>query len=360
MQRVVHQYRNCSRVFTILESIYAQLSDTDGSCTDIIWVTEAFRDLCEILSSNIFSYTAPPIKELPISIVPYENNRENEITVCLSGGKDSAAAAYYYKQRGYTVHLYHAVGVNKAYGDEKKAAQQIADYLKCDLFIETIHIAGLKSFIEHPLKNYVIANAAIHYCMANNYPLRIAFGNFSGSHLDDNAFEVCAGDCVEMWDAYKKIVTSVLPSFQLELPLNTNADTFDLLSEDWELFKLCVSCMSPYRFRAHWKHRTEQKYGVRIFDNRCGSCWKDCIESIWLMDKCGTDYNEEFYRHCIGILLQTIYKESGEKVDIQTCWGNYMFYPITESHAVKYLTGYTIKYFNNKACHIEEVCQSGI
>lgn len=334
--------------------MYAKLSDTTGECADVIWVNENFRDLCEILSANMFDYSIPEVKDFTVPVIEYGVTRDKEITVCLSGGKDSAAVAFYYKKLGYKVHLYHATGVNKAYGDEKKAAEKIAAYLGCDLFTERLELNGTQPFIEHPMKNYVIANGAIHYCLANKYPLCIAFGNFSQAHLDDNPFEVCAGDCVEMWDAYSKIIRSVLPTFELLLPLKSNWDTFQILSEDWELFKLSVSCMSPFRFRAHWKHRTEEKYNVRIFENRCGCCWKDCMESVWLMDKGHMDYNEPFYRHCIGILLQTIYKEAGDKVSVEDAWKHYMFYPIETSHAVVYLQGYHIKYNKTYACEIIE------
>ena len=355
MQRIIHQYRNCSRVFTILEAMYSRLSDTEGICDDVIWVNESFRDLCEILSANMFEYQMPEFKDIHIPVVPYDVQNNKEITVCLSGGKDSAAVAWYYKVRGYTVHLYHVTGVNKAYGDEKKAAEKIAKYLGCDLLVDKILLSGTQPFIEHPMKNYVIANGAIHFCIARGYALNIAFGNFSGSHLDDNVFDVCAGDCVEMWNAYEQIVRVALPNFNLELPLETNADTFRLLKDDWQLFNLCVSCMSPFRFRAHWKHRTEEKYNVRIAENRCGCCWKCAVEELWLMDKGFMRYNEKFYRHCLGILIQTLFKEADTKEDLQTVWDNYMFYPILGSHAEKYLNGYRIRYKRNSACEFIEV-----
>jgi hypothetical protein len=79
-----------------------------------------------------------------------------------------------------------------------------------------MQLVGTHQFIEHPMKNYLIANGAIHYCLANGYTPRIAFGNFNKSVLDDNPFEVCAGDCIDMWDVYKPIIQSVIPDFDLE------------------------------------------------------------------------------------------------------------------------------------------------
>ena len=344
MQRVVHEYRNRSRVFNMLDGLFAYVSDTEYIFDDVLWLDTSFAPLCDLLEEHLLLFHRPEIKEFALPRIECPRNSPKEITVCLSGGKDSAACAYYYKKRGYRVHLYHCSGVNKAYGDEKTAAQRIADYLGCDLFIEKMWLNGTHKFIEHPMKNYVIANAAIHYCLAKGYTPRIAFGNFSRSSIETNAFEVCAGDCIEMWDAYRPIIQKVLPEFDIEIPLQTNADTFNLMTQDWELFSRAVSCMSPYRFREHWKHRCEEKYNVRMFPNRCGCCWKCCMEWMWLADIGQVPYNHAYYVHCFDILERTIYKEMGRPAkSVEDVWYNYMFYPFEQSKAYEELRHKSIK-----------------
>ena len=182
----------------MLEGLYAYVSDSDYKYDDILWLDNSFKTICDILQDYLLVFRTPTLKDFNLPTIEHTFDAQKcdtikEITVCLSGGKDSAAVAYYYKQKGYKVHLYHATGVNKAYGDEKKAAQRIADYLGCDLFIDKIRLEGTHRFIEHPLKNYVIANGAIHYCLEMGYSPRISFGNFNKSTLDMNEFEVCGG-----------------------------------------------------------------------------------------------------------------------------------------------------------------------
>ena len=346
MQRVFHQYRNRSRLFGMIESLYAYISDFDYMFEDeqVLWLDESFKPLCDILQERLLQFRSPIFKkfDLPNVYNTFTSQKNwdtkcKEVTVCLSGGKDSAATALYFKNHGYRVHLYHAAGVNKAYGDEKKAAQSIADYLGCDLFIDTFNLSGTHQYIEHPLKNYIIANGALHYAMAKGYAPVLSFGNFYKSTLDMNEFEVCGGDCIEMWFTYADIIRTIIPDFEIKIPLATNGDTFDILKTDWKLFTLAVSCMSPYRFRAHWKHRTEQTFGLRLFDNRCGCCWKCCTESIWLMDVGKMEYNEEYYKHCLGVQISAILKENDEKVDVEGAWNNYMFYPIEKSHAMEFI-----------------------
>ena len=346
MQRVIHEYKNKHRIFNMIESIYSYISDTEYmyESEDVLWLDNSFSDLSDILESKLMVYRKPYIKDFGFTEIPHSKSHQKEVVVCLSGGKDSAAAAFKLKKDGYKVHLYHATGVNKAYGDEKKAAERIAEYLGCDLYIDHIKLAGTHKFIEHPLKNYIIANGALHYTLYRNYRPLICFGNFSKSVLDLNEFEICGGDCIEMWQAYKKIVKTVIPNFDILIPLETNADTFNLLQDDWQLFSMSVSCMSPYRFREHWRHRAEQKYNVKIFDNRCGVCWKCTLEEMWLMDNDKKPYDETFYLHCYDILERTIYRERGYPAEsVQEVWDNYMFYPIEESKAYKILLGKKIK-----------------
>lgn len=83
---------------------------------------------------------------------------------------------------------------------------------------------------------------------------------------------------------------------------------------------------------------------MRLFENRCGCCWKCCIEWMWLADTDKVDYNEDFYMHCVDILCRTIYKETGHRPSfIQDVWDNYMFYPMTESKAYKPMKRLKIK-----------------
>lgn len=338
MQKPIHQYKNASRIFTMLESLYAYVSDDEGQFDEILWLDNSFDDLVNILARNLFHFRVPLLKEFDLPKIEYDHKGQKEVVVCISGGKDSAALTKYYMSQGYTVHLYHAACVNKSYPDEKQAAQDVADYLGLDLHIERIELMGTHHFVEHPMKNIAIANGALHYAIENGYAPNIAFGNFNRSYTDENPFEVCGGDCIDMWQAYSKIIKSVLPEFEILVPFETNADSYNLLIDDVFLFAKARSCISPFRFRATWKHMNEQKYNIQLMDNRCGSCWKCCMETMWLMDNDLVEYNEPFYLHCFEILSYTIAKETGWAYDDpRDVWNNYMFYPMCDSKAMKKL-----------------------
>jgi hypothetical protein len=69
MQRVIHLYRNQSRIFNMLEGLYAYVSDTDYMFEDILWLDESFRDLCDILHSRLLIFRMPEIKDMNLPTI---------------------------------------------------------------------------------------------------------------------------------------------------------------------------------------------------------------------------------------------------------------------------------------------------
>ena len=145
-------------------------------------------------------------------------------------------------------------GINQAYYDEYTTIPKIAEYLGVPYHIEDVKLIGKHQYVEHPMKNMLIANGAITYCVQNKLPVNIAFGNYSSSKLEDMEFDVCAGDSRDMWDIYEKIIQTIIPDFHIFTPLESIKDTYDILGDDLFIYKNCISCISPYRFREYWKN----------------------------------------------------------------------------------------------------------
>lgn len=355
MQTVIHEYTNISPIFNDIEVLYTDISANDipKRLFPLIFDT-SFVELCDILKENVEwcpDYLFQK-KDIPHIDIPDSAN----MIVCTSGGKDSVALIRYYIDAGYNVYLYHMHGINKVYPDEAEAVKRAAKYFDVPYYIDTVALSGRQDFTEHPMKNYIIANGAIHYAIREHLGLNIAFGNFNESYLEDNDFNVCAGDCMDMWYAYETIIRRYLPQFTLNIPFKNNQDTIDIMNNEPELLGLCVSCMSPYRFREHWKRRTENKYGVKLMQNRCGCCWKCAAEYINYTDLGILDYDLNYYLHCIEILCKAKVKESGIKDwSIEDVWSEYFFYPIDKSHAYKELKNVTIR--GGKVQRITEITE---
>ena len=345
MQAVIHEYENISPIFNDIETVYMEISE-EYSVMKLLPMTldTSFVDLYDILKENV--PWCPKYVFVDTNIIHINVPESNNMIVCVSGGKDSVALAKYYIDKGYNVYLYHMHGINKVYPDEVEAVKRIAKYLNIPIdhvYIENVVLSGTQKFVEHPMKNYIIANGAIHYAIREHLGINIAFGNFNESYLEDNDFDVCAGDCMDMWYAYEKIIRRYLPQFTMNIPFRTNQDTIDIIKQDRNLLELCVSCMSPYRFREYWHKRTEKKYGISLMPSRCGCCWKCCAEYITYTDLGILQFDLPYYIHCLEILYNAKVKESKIRIwTLEDIWSEYFFYPIEKSRAYEVLNNAVI------------------
>ena len=334
MQTVKMKYSR-DYMFRDIHDLYTRISSPQEkkslvpTCYDI-----GFRNLFDILDKHVPWFERP---RLINRVYNYPNYTTGKFRIiCVSGGKDSTAVIEWYKHNKPDMHLilYHLHGINKVYHDEYTAAQEIAKYYGLYCKIDECQVTGTHDFIEHPMKNYIIANGAIDFALDKGLPPNLAFGNFSQSKLDDMEFNVCGGDSPEMWNAYKKIMGRRCPGVSIELPLRTQADTYWYLDNNPKVIRETMSCISPYRFRDYWQKRTETNYGIKLLPHRCGCCWKCAVEYITYVDKHveGFEFDEEYYLHCLEILGKTMQKESDVAIiSVQDVWDNYISYDISYS-----------------------------
>lgn len=319
-------------IFQSINYLYSEISSAKESDTLVPVVYESsFNSLFDILDVNVPWFKRPETRDLPVAQLNYRYNPK-DIIVCISGGKDSVATVLHYYRQGYNVYLYHLHGINKVYYDEFESVKKIAEYLNLPYVIDECTLTGQHDFVEHPLKNYIIANGAINWAINNHIAPNIAFGNFSNSKLEDMQFDVCGGDSLDMWLAYNKIISKLIPGFSVKLPLYNQKDTYDILGKNIDLIAMSQSCISPYRFREHWKQRTEAKYGIKLMPHRCGCCWKCCTEAITLIDMGSLPLNEAYYEHCLEVLGKTMQKESDiYEIPIPDVWSYYVSHSINRS-----------------------------
>lgn len=226
----------------------------------------------------------------------------NFILCCFSGGKDSLATALYYMNLGYQIQLYTLKGINLAYPNEYKAALQLAEKLNLKIYVDEIKLSGKKYYIEHPLKNQIIASCAAAYCLENNLPVNITFGNYQEDILTKSNFGINWTDNYDLWKAYSIFIKSFVPNASITIPLYNETEAYFYLDNNFELMQYVQSCLAALRHRNYLKQHNENKYNINLFPNRCGSCVKCCIEYIHFCDVGKLEYNKEFYKHCLDIL----------------------------------------------------------
>lgn len=333
MQRIKHEQKNVHPVFDDIEHLYALTSTKNSGGTlipplfDVSFqsIFELFRDYGGV--DYQIDYVKKSYQKLNLPKYDPKN-----IIVCFSGGKDSIATAMHYKTIGYNVCLYHVTGLNKTYYDEWKYAKRSADKMNLPLIIEDMSYSGTPhEWIEHPIKNMILTNMAVQWGIRNQVGTKIATGNFRTSSIEDDVFEICAGDTQEFWRAYEKIIQRIIKPFRIYTPnLNYQTAFFALLKHP-DLIESAVSCLASNRFRKQRHDWNEEKYNQHLPENRCGSCWKCAVEYIWFTDHGVFEFNEPYYHHCLDILQRTLRNETGRFYSLYTTWRQYFFYNMNKS-----------------------------
>lgn len=338
MQTISHTNNNIHPIFTDIENIYTLTSEEHTKKSLILTqYATLLQPLIKVFSEYGKVDYSVNFKEKEYDKIPWKP-KQDKILLCFSGGKDSVATALYYKQLDYDVCLYHLKGINQTYKDEYKSAVELAEMLKLPIVVEEVQLKGNHIYVEHPLKNMIIANMATQYIINNHLDYNIGFGNYDTSMLYDNPFEVCAGDCRDMWNIYENIINAITEkTFKILTPLQNIQESFEILSEHTELISHIKSCIGPYRYREYLHRYNQEKYDIELYPHRCGSCWKCCVEYMWLTDHNITTYNEAYYKHCLKRLKDTLKQEQDIIVNLEDVWDYYCFYDKGDS-----------KYFGNK------------
>ena len=334
MQGIIRKNPNASPIMDDVDRLYMQLSDFEGTRPLIKQkYGEWFEPLVDVFEEFTGHTWDVEYEDRKYSgIAPIDNNN---IILAFSGGKDSIASAIRFKETGKNVYLYHLKHINPSFSDEWKCAQALADLLELPIFFDDIKLTGHHPYMEHPMKNMLIGNGALSYGIREKITTNIAFGNYTNSYLDDNVFDRCAGDCVDMWDFYNNIIKQVIPDFEIKFNLKHMGDTLDAISDRPDLLNESLSCLCRHSLRDYRRQWVKDKFGVELFQKRCGSCYKCCVEYIYMADHNKISYSEPYYKYCLGQLYKVARAEDIKVNSVTELWENYFAYSYKESKIAK-------------------------
>lgn len=313
MQKIIHpeSYRSVHPIFDEIERFYTMTSVKEQKSTNklikpcfdsaFVGFYSLFKDFGHVHYNFSIKHNKYPKLDLP----KYD---PKNVILLFSGGKDSVAAMLYYVKKGYNVYLYHMKHINQSFPNEVEISQQIADYMGLPLYIDDMRYSGHNDWMEHPMKNIIIANGALQYGIHEGITTKIATGNYTNSHIGFETFHQNAGDFVEFWQAYESVIQRIIPKFKVGIVLKNMVQTLKVMGEHKDLLEMSMSCLFPYRWRGQLIRQNEKKYGVKLMPNRCGSCAKCAFEYIYYADKGIIEYNEDFYAHCLDILYRNFEK----------------------------------------------------
>ena len=330
MQTITREQPNIHPLFTQFDNLYKELSEhTNKSKLLPTWYSKAFDPLIELFKKYGYEGNINTCWQSLSSITIAKPSKN--VIVCFSGGKDSIAVVKRCLQLGKNVYLYHMRHINPPLHDEWIQAQKLADYWGIPIYIDTVKLSGNHCYVEHPMKNYMIANGALQWGLKGHITTNIVFGNYKTSSLEFDNFEFCGGDDREMWDIYDKIISTIIPAFSIGIILGNLSDTLDTVCSDKELLDMSVSCLCRASLRQHWHDWVKDKFGIELPKYRCGRCYKCCIEYIYMVDHDLQKYSPEYYQYCFNNLKKNVEREDGCKYTDEQVWNHYFFYPIEKS-----------------------------
>lgn len=333
MQRVERTIPNRLRVSNEIDLFYAYTSEREQLDKSIIPPTFdfSFRSLVDVFNQYDDDQFHPLLVDKHYEPIELPIYNQDTVILCFSGGKDSVATALLYKEMGYKVYLYYMKHINPALSDEWKCAQECADLLGLPIFFDDVRLKGHHDWMEHPMKNMIIATGALEYGIRENIGTRIAFGNYQSSVLEDNVFERCAGDCVDMWTSYEDIIKQIIPNFTIDVILENMGQTLTIVTPMRELLDASVSCLCRHSLREYRHTWVKEKFGIELPNHRCGSCYKCCVEYIYMADHNLIDFSEDYYKYCFNQLYKVTLDENNMQYFPASLWDMYMFYPIEQS-----------------------------
>ena len=336
MQSVIRINKNIHPILDDIDRMYELTSEHateslippvfDTSFEELFDVFDDYGDeLYEVDYADIYR----PYKD-KLKLSKYD---KNNIILAFSGGKDSVADAILYKEMGKNVYLYYLKHINSSFSDEWECAQKCADFLGLPLYIDDIRFKGHHIWMEHPMKNMLIANGALSYGIREGIGTKIAFGNYTSSYLFGNPFEKCAGDCIDMWEKYEHIISNIIPDFKIDVQLENLGHTLEIITKPEYQVALenSLSCMCRHSLRPYRHQWVKDKFGIDLLSHRCGSCFKCCVEYIYMADHDLIEFSEAYYKYCLSQLFKVAVSEGHRVFRMEYLWATFMFYPIEKS-----------------------------
>lgn len=253
----------------------------------------------EIKSPN----TNPPI---------YNIKPTNKMLVGFSGGKDSVAVALWAKEQGYEVTLYHVIGINKSYPNEVDYAISLAKELGMPIIVKTLKTKGKSDYMDNPVKNQLILAGMVQYGLKHGIT-NFTLGDFYNDTLEVSNYECNLSDAKEMWDSIEHFFKYSMPAFKYHHIFKNYTECYiQILKIQPALLDKVMGCVAPLRFRQSYKDHNEDKFKIKLLDNRCGSCWKCCAEYLILYDMevlKEEQRSEDMYNKCIAYLRYIMPRE---------------------------------------------------
>lgn len=283
----------------LFKRIYIATSSKSESVVENVPIS--LKPYCDMITSKIGNHITYNFVKDDYNL--YNLMQKNKkVMVAFSSGKDCVAVATKLLERGYEVYLYHLRGVNRSYTQEYNHSKAIADYLGCEFISESISVSGKCDYIENPTRNQFILAMMVDAGIQRGI-YQYAFGNQISDKLDGTNPDIMNSDSVELFFAMEDFYSNYIRGFRVYTLLRHLTDSYCQVAKyDSNLFRLISSCNGPLRFKEHRKKEKEEKFGIKLLPDRCGTCYKCANEAVILNLLGVVDYPDDYIDYCKGVM----------------------------------------------------------
>lgn len=287
-------------------------------------IVELYNNYCEFpFKNNVFApigfeenikliYNKHNLPQPNINNIPYikqnfQNNcNNNQIIIGSSGGLDSTYAILKAIDDGRNVTLVHFQNLNKNYPKETEHIKSLAIHKNLKLYIINVKHYDKDYFPDNPFKNQLILCALSEIGSLLNIK-NIMLGATGTYHITDSVIGINVTDTIENYNTFLNGLKLYYPQINI-IYLPSNITKYKMMkyiiNNHPDIINDIYSCISPNRFVKMLHDQNENKYNIKLLKDRCGSCYKCCMEYIYLYE-CGYYNNIEFLNHCYHILAKS-------------------------------------------------------
>lgn len=270
-------------------------------------IYKGFEELVKIVYDKYnFEYNDNRVMQI-LTEERHSKGDNNRVLIGFSGGLDSAYSALSLRDKGYDVTLFHAKSLNKSYPKESHHAMQFAENLGFTLVTIDITHKGKEAYPDNPFKNQLILSYMYDYARQNNIS-NLMLGADRTTNISDSVIGFTVTDSVNVFDAFMSGLHNIDKNVNLMF-IDGDISKFErlryIINNHKDALDYIYSCIVPHRFNESLHRNNEKKFGIKLLNDRCGSCYKCCMEYILLYELGYYEYNEKMLKHCYEVLYKS-------------------------------------------------------
>ena len=233
-----------------------------------------------------------------------EMQKSSRVLIGLSGGLDSVYHAARLQEQGYEVVGVHIKGLNRNSSSfEYNSVKRIARLLGLQVHVVTFNTPR-QEFADNPFKNQLVLSIMLDIGVSEGI-YRYALGSDYCTPLSESTAGFTITDAAEVNQMYWQGVQEHFPQAEL---IFIDGDTKKaerlcyLWNKDRRLVDAVSSCIAPMRYRRHLHQQNAVKYDISLLSDRCGSCYKCCMEYLLLVHTGQINGDKRYEAKCWDVL----------------------------------------------------------